>query len=173
MTDFRQKGKIRFEGELRFPDGTVNVELLDHVADLWDQRRRLEGVDNHSVELPIELSAEECEDPYIRDFYRSNPEAVSVVIRRGESYKNALSRQCEESKNHRTFALQEELLQALKYHQLPKVRDFMNRILDVDPLNLRSPSPVQDNWDVPSPEPWDDEVDEPQSKEPRWDDPPT
>jgi hypothetical protein len=48
----------------------------------------------------------------------------------------------------------------------------MYRILDVDPLNRRSPSTVQENWDVPSPEPWEIEVDEPKGKEPWWDDSP-
>ena len=167
MTEYRQEGKIAFNGELKYPDGSINITLLDEVQDNWNSVRRVQQNDGYYTYLPLELSLEECLDVNVRNFYRTHPGAANVVYRPGDNVKIALSKQPESFKRSHTYTLKNELVRAIDHEDWKAVRELTNAMLDVDPLNRRTPSPPPEDWDCPPSTPWEDN--EPLEKKARLD----
>jgi hypothetical protein len=148
MTEHRQMGKIDFVGELIYPDQSINITLLDEVQELWNRTRRVQQQDGYYVYMPMELSYAECLDSSVRSFYLSNPGAANVIYRPGDNVKVALSKQPGSVKRSRTFTLKAELVRAIDYDDWKTARELMAAMLDVDPLNRRTPSPPpSEEWD--------------------------
>jgi hypothetical protein len=96
----------------------------------------------------MELSYAECLDSSVRSFYLSNPGAANVIYRPGDNVKVALSKQPGSVKRSRTFTLKAELVRAIDYDDWKTARELMAAMLDVDPLNRRTPSPPpSEEWD--------------------------
>ena len=112
--------------------------------------RTLIAHNNRSVELPHELSEADCTSRDLREFYSRYPEtAETVVFKPGERFKDALSRQPQDVKDARTLILRRKLMQNISHEAWDQLRDNVEEILNVDPLNRRSPSPFPEDWSIP------------------------
>jgi hypothetical protein len=103
LMDQRAAEKVVFEGNLLREDGTADLPLLTVAREKWRRQLTLRTPDGRVVKLPSELSAEDCQQPYVRDFYSTYPKATSIIIQPGERPKDPLARQTEEVKNMRTL----------------------------------------------------------------------
>jgi hypothetical protein len=112
--------------------------------------RKLIVHNNRSVELPQELSEADCTSRDLREFYSRYPEtAETVVFKSGERFKDALSHQPQDVKDARTLILRRKLMQNISHGAWEQLRDNVEEILNVDPLNRRSPSPIPEDWSIP------------------------
>jgi hypothetical protein len=147
---WREEGKISFDGTLFHPDGSIDLPQLSAVREKWRLTRTLIAHNNRSVELPQELSEADCTSSDLREFYSRYPEtAETVVFKPGERFKDALSRQPQDVKDARTLILRQKMMQNIMHGAWCQLRDNVEEILNVDPLNRRSPSPVPEDWSIP------------------------
>jgi hypothetical protein len=147
LMDNRAAGKVVFEGNLLREDGTANLPLLTAAREEWWRQRTLRAPDGRVVELPSELSAEACQQPYVRDFYSTYPKATSIIIQPGERPKDALARQTEEVKNMQTLNLSRKLQHVIEMQDWDFAKIILEEILDIDPLYRRTPSPPPESRD--------------------------
>jgi hypothetical protein len=149
LMDRRAAGKVVFEGNLLREDGTADLPLLTAAREEWRKQRTLRSPDGRVVELPSELSAEDCQQQYVRDFYSAYPMATSVIIQPGERPKDALNRQTTEVKDRQTLHLSRKLQHVIEMQDWDFAKTIMEEILDIDPLYRRTPSPPPESWDCP------------------------
>lgn len=149
LMDRRAAGKVVFEGNLLREDGTADLPLLTAAREEWRNQRTLRTSDGRVVELPSELSAEDCQQPYVRDFYSAYPMATSIIIQPGERPKDALNRQTTEVKDRQTLHLSRKLQHVIEQQDWDFAKTIMEEILDIDPLYRRTPSPPPESWDCP------------------------
>lgn len=145
----RAAGKVVFEGNLLLEDGTADLPQLTTEREEWRRQRTLRNPDGQEVELPSASSAEDCQKPYIRDFYSGHPEATSVIIQPAKRHKDILERQTEEAKNIRTLNLSRKLQHVIELQYWDFVKDIFKEIFNIDPLNNWTPSTLPENWDCP------------------------
>jgi hypothetical protein len=158
LMDNRAAGKVVFEGNLLREDGTADLPLLTAAREEWWRQRTLRTPDGRVVELPSELSAEDCQQPYVRDFYSTYPKATSIIIQPGERPKDALARQTEEVKNMQTLNLSRKLQHVIEMQDWDFAKIILEEILDIDPLYHRTPSPPPESWDCPPTRPEEDQA---------------
>ena len=116
----------------------------------WRMTRTLIAHNYHSVELPQELSEADCTSRDLREFYSRYPEtAGTVVFKPGERFKDALSCQPQDVKDARTLILRRKLMQNISHGAWDQLRNNVEEILNVDPLNRRSPFPIPEDWSIP------------------------
>jgi hypothetical protein len=89
LMDQRAAKKVVFEGNLLLEYGTADLPRLTTAREEWRRQRTLRNPDGQEFELPSSLSAEDCQNPYIRVFYSAHPKATSVIIQPGERHKHA------------------------------------------------------------------------------------
>ena len=93
------------------------------------------------MEIPEELSAEDCKKPYIQEFYRRHILASNITIQPVKNHEEALARQNPNQKDGQIVQLVQKLKSAIYGENWDTTRKLFNGILDVDPLHHRTPVP--------------------------------
>jgi hypothetical protein len=143
LTKKRDAGKTEFVGSLFFKDGSLDTHKYNEARDQFSKEREIQ-TGGYLVEIPQDLSAEDCKNPYIREFYTRHPLASNITIRPGESHEQALARQNPNQKDGQTIQLLQKLKGAIYGEHWDTARKIFNKILDVDPLQRRPPPPTQE-----------------------------
>jgi hypothetical protein len=104
-------------------------------------RERVIRTGGYLVQIPEELSAEDCKKPYIREFYRKHPLASNITIQPAKSHEEALAPQNPNQKDGQIVQLVQKLKSAIYGENWDTTRKLFNGILDVDPLHHRTPVP--------------------------------
>jgi hypothetical protein len=154
MPDGRGKEHEDAEPVKKLQDWNFAEGILEEIFD----ERTLRTPDGRVVELPSELLAEDCQQPYVRDFYSTYPKATSIIIQPGERPKDALARQTEEVKNMQTLNLSRKLQHVIEMQDWDFAKIILEEILDIDPLYHRTPSPPPESWDCPPTRPEEDQA---------------
>jgi hypothetical protein len=113
LTKKRDAGKTEFVGSLFFKDGTLDIQKYKDARDQSSKERDEIRTGGYLVEIPQELSAEDCKKPYIREFYTRHPLASNITIRPGESHEQALACQNLNQKEGQTIQLVQKLKSAI------------------------------------------------------------
>jgi hypothetical protein len=119
LTKKMDAGKTEFVGSLFFKDGTLDIQKYKDARDQSSKERDEIRTGGYLVEIPQELSAEDCKKPYIREFYKRHPLASNIIIRPRESHEQPLARQNPNQKDGQTIQLVQKLKSAIYGERRP------------------------------------------------------